>query len=164
MPEVEQEQDQHELWWMFQDAVGLLNLQRKYSALLLLLCAVDALARRRFPNKGVGERFEEFLKEQMRREGRPQVHNIEIPSRGELLTFERILYKYLRNPVVHEGAQLALDHPKGYAVQIDWEALPRGIKVDSDNNRLILGGELVLDILLDAVSNGLRQDTTSGCT
>jgi hypothetical protein len=45
-----------------------------------------------------------------------------------------------RNPIVHEGAALELDHPEGYAFQIDWDALPLGIEVDSDHSRVILGG------------------------
>ncbi len=148
----------NDVGWMLQDAVGLLNFQRKYSAMLLLLCAVDALARQHFPNeKKVGVRFEDFLKKQMRRPGRSQVHNIQVPNTGEILPFEQILYKFLRNPLVHEGDQLELDNKTGYAVQIDWNKLSHGIHVDSDNNRLILGGELVLGILLDAVSNGLKQ-------
>jgi len=110
---------------------------------------------------GVRERFEAFLKSQMRRPGRPQVHNIFVPERNELLTFEYILYKYLRNPVVHEGARLELDSPKGYAVQIDWTRLSRGIKVDGENKRVILGGDLIIDILLDATVNGLKEGTTS---
>ena len=147
----------HPLSWMLKDAIELLRLQRRYGAMLILLCAVDAIAVRCFPAKGVGERFEEFLKKQMRRPGRPQIHNILVPSKMETLTFERILYTYLRNPVVHEGALLELDHPKNYTVQIDWAELSRGVKVDSDNNRVILGGELIIDTLLDAVNNGLKE-------
>ncbi|MCD4830321.1 MAG: hypothetical protein K8R02_00770 [Anaerohalosphaeraceae bacterium] len=149
---------QNDLGWMLQDAIGLLNFQRKYSAMLLLLCAVDALAKQRFPKeKNNGDRFVNFLKEQIRQPERGQVHNIYVPESKKLLPFERILYKFLRNPLVHEGDQLELDHKTGCNVQIDWNKLSRGINVDGDNNRLILGGELVLDILLDAVSNGLKQ-------
>jgi hypothetical protein len=148
----------HDLSWMLSDALSLLHLQRKYSAILILLCAVDAIAARRLPNKDVRGRFEEFLRIQMRRPGRAQIHNIFVPSQEKLLTFEYILYKYLRNPFVHEGALLELDSPNNYAVQIDWTELPRGVKVDSDNNRIILGGEMIIDILLDAVSNGLKEN------
>ena len=142
---------------MLTDAVDLLRLGKRYSAMLILLCAVDALAKRTISKGQVGERFEEFLKSKMRREGRPQVWNIFLPSQNQLLTFEYILYKYLRNPLVHEGARLELGHPSGYDVQIDWHDLSRGIKVDSENNRLILGGELIIDILYDAVNEGLKD-------
>jgi hypothetical protein len=149
---------QHELSWLLTDALGLFHFGRKYSAMILLLCAVDALARQADPdNDKVSERFEEFLKTQMRRPGRPQVWNIYVPKRDEILSFEYILYKYLRNPVVHEGARLELDHPSHYAVCLDWSNYPRGIQVDSDHKRVVLGGDLVLDILIDAVANGLKD-------
>jgi len=96
MTEIKQQSTVHDLSWMLRDAIGLMNFQRYYSAMLLLLCAVDALAARHFPKKGVRERFEEFLKTHMRRPGRPQIHNIYVPPRDDLLTFEYILYKYLR--------------------------------------------------------------------
>ena len=150
--------ESHELHWMLADAMALSQLGRKYGAILLLLCAVDALSARAFPDKKtVRDRFQTYLKSKMRRPGRPQVWNIYVPPRNELLPFEYILYKYLRNPFVHEGARLALDHPRDYAVRIDWKEIPSGIKVDSDNSQVILGGELVFDILADAVIESLRQ-------
>jgi hypothetical protein len=45
---------------------------------------------------------------------------------------------------------------------MDWREIPRGIKVDRDNNQVILGGELVLDILADAVVEGLREARQDG--
>jgi hypothetical protein len=148
----------HELSSLLTDALDLLRSGRKYSAMILLLCAVDALARQADPNNDkVGERFESFLRRQMRRPGHPQVWNISIPQREEVLSLEYILYKYLRNPVVHEGARLELNSSSHYAVCLDWSDYPRGILVDSDNKRLILGGDLVIDILVDAVANGLRD-------
>ena len=150
--------------WMLNDAIHLLQSKRPYGAILLLLCAVDAIAARRFPGMGVRERFEEYLKTQMRRPERPQIHNIFVPPRNELLTFEYILYKYLRNPVVHEGAKLELDSPAGCAVQIDWGELSRGVKVDGVHSRVILGGELIIDILLDAVMEDQKSGTTSDDT
>lgn len=93
----------------------------------------------------------------MRRPGRPQVWNIYVPDRGELLSFEYIIYKYIRNPVVHEGARLELDHPSDYTVRIDWKDLRRGIKVDGDSNQVILGGDLIIDILVDAVIVGMQN-------
>ncbi|MHC4214115.1 MAG: hypothetical protein ACYSWP_12150 [Planctomycetota bacterium] len=125
----------------------------------MLLCAVDALAARAYPKEKVRERFQAFLESKMRRPGRPQIWNIYVPPRNELLPFEYILYKYLRNPVVHEGARLELDHPNNYSVKIDWHEIPKGIKVDSDNRRVVLGGELIIELLIDAVVDGMRQAT-----
>ena len=152
------ETQKHELYWMLSDAMALNESGRRYGAILLLLCAVDALAKRAYPKKNnVRDRFQTFLESKMRRPGRPQVWNIYIPSRKEPLPFEYILYKYLRNPVVHEGARLELGHPNNYVVRIDWHKIPRGIKVDSNNNQVILGGELIIDLLADAVMEGLRN-------
>ena len=146
----------HDLKWLFDDAITLYQMNRKFSAILLLLCAIDALAKRQEPgNKNVGERFENFLRNKMRREGRSQIHNIYVPQKDKLYTFEFLIYKFLRNPIIHEGAQLELDSQDNYTVCIDWDDLPNGVKVDSENNRVILGGELVFNILADAAYEGL---------
>ena len=123
---------------------------------MLLLCGVDALAKYSYPqNEKVGERFEQYLKSHMRREGRAQIHNISVPKVNKTLTFEYIIYKYLRNPFVHEGA--TLEASSDYAVCIDWSEIPHGLKVDSKNNKVMLGGELVFHILRDAVENGIKN-------
>ena len=147
----------HDLQWLFEDAIALYQINRKYGAILLLLCAVDALARRADPNTNkVGERFEKFLRSKMRREGRPQIHNIEVPQKGKLYSFEFLIYKFLRNPFVHEGARLEINHQDEYAVCIDWGNIPHGVKVDSGNKKVILSGELVFNILVDAVQDEIN--------
>lgn len=144
--------------WLLDDAKMLYQLGRKHSAILLLVCAVDALARAHDPtNKNVGERFEAFLKSKMRRSGRAQIHNIHVPKFGRLFSFEYIIYKFLRCPLVHEGARLEAADPTEFAVCLDWETIPRGVKVDTENDRVILGGELVLDLLVDAVQHELKS-------
>jgi hypothetical protein len=145
----------HDFEWLLNDAITMYQLNRKRSAILLLLCAVDALARRSDPdNKKVGERFENFLKSKMRREGRTQIHNIQVPKENKLFTFECLIYKFLRNPFIHEGTKL--ENQNDYAVCIDWNEIPHGIKVDSKNNKVILGGELVYNILTDAVKDEIK--------
>ena len=147
----------HDFEWLLNDAIAMYQLDRKYSAILLLLCAIDALAKRSNPdNEKVGERFENFLKSKMRREGRPQIHNIHVPKENKLLTFEYLIYKFLRNPIIHEGTKLVIQND--YAVCIDWNEIPHGIKVDSKNNRVLLGGELVFNILADAVTHEINTD------
>jgi hypothetical protein len=147
--------------WLFDDAQMLYQNGRKHGAILLMLCAVDALARRRFPKiDKVGERFEAFLKLKMRRPERPQVHNIFVPSENRLLTFEYLIYKFLRCPLVHSGSRLeALDLPD-CAVCLDWDSIPLGISVDSDGNRVVLGGELVVSVLSDALRHELANESS----
>jgi len=144
--------------WLLDDAIELYRLGRKHSAILLLVCAVDALARAAEPKcDKVGERFERFLRSKMRRSGRPQIHNIFVPKSNQLFSFEYILYKFLRCPLVHEGARLEAHDPEEFAACLDWETIPHGVKVDSANNCVVLGGELVLDLLSDAVSHELQS-------
>ena len=148
----------YDLQWLFKDAVFLYQMNRKDSAILLLLCTVDALARRANPgNVKVGERFEKFLHSKMRRKGRPQIHNIEVPQKNKMYTFEFLIYKFLRNPIIHEGARLEINHQDDYAVCIDWKNIPNGLKVDSKNKKVILGGELVFNILADAVQDEISN-------
>ena len=144
--------------WLLDDATELYRLGRKHSAILLLACAVDALARTAEPEcSQVGERFERFLRSKMRRPGRAQVHNIHLPKFDRLFSFEYIIYKFLRCPLVHEGTKLEAHDPSEFAVCLDWETIPHGIKVDSANNRVVLGGELVFGLLADAVSHEMQN-------
>jgi hypothetical protein len=145
----------NDLKWLLDDAIELYKLNRKDSSILLLLCAVDALAKYDDPNnKNNRERFEKFLTKKMRWSGRVQIHNIEVPKKKKLCSFEYIIYKFIRCPFVHEGTQLrAID--SDYDVCIDWYTIPHGIKVDQEKNKIILGGELVLKILVDVVKTSL---------
>ncbi|MBI1811755.1 MAG: hypothetical protein HYR78_07495 [Nitrospirae bacterium] len=145
------------LSWLLDDAIFLYKNGRKYGSILLLLCTVDALARETNPNAKVGERFEAFLKSKMRRKGRPQIHNISVPKFNQFFSFEYIIYKFLRCPLVHEGSRLEVDDPAEFAVRLDWDTIPNGLSVDTVNNCVILGGELVFKLLTDAVQHELQN-------
>jgi hypothetical protein len=141
---------------LYDDAMFLYCDGRRQSAILLLLCAVDSLAKNRLPGEtSNAERFEQFLRSKMRRPGRAQVHNIEVPRFKKLFTFEYIIYKFLRCPLVHEGANLVANDHEECPVVLDWDAIPRGIQVDSENDRVVLGGELAWMILVDAIQDEL---------
>jgi hypothetical protein len=151
----------HELSWMFTDAVGLYHLGRKYTSLLLLLCAVDALARAADPaNDNVGERFQGFLRDRLPKHTHVENFNIRVPQRDEMFRLEYILYKYLRNPVVHEGAHLDVTAPAKFAVYIDWAWGAPSVHVDNDNNRVVLGGDWTLDILGGVVQDALVEESS----
>ena len=139
----------HELSWLFTDAVGLYHLGRKYSSLLLLLCAVDALAKAADPAKeNVGEQFQAFLKEQLPKHTHVENFNIRVPKRDAVFRLEYILYKYLRNPVVHEGAHLDVTVEGTFAVFIDWVPAAPSVHVNNAKNRVVLGGDWIVDVLL----------------
>lgn len=155
----------HEMSWLFTDAVGLFHLGRKYSALLLLLCAVDALARTADPkNDNVGERFQSFLKEKLPAHTRVQNFNIRVPKRDDTFRLEYILYKYLRNPLVHEGAHLDVTEPAEFAVYLDWSQGAPSVKVDNSNNRVVFGGDWIVDILGGVVKAALLEDLARRCS
>lgn len=149
----------HELSWLFTDAVGLHHLGRKYSSLLMLLCAVDALATAADPlNENVGERFQTFLKQRLPKHTRVENFNIRVPQRNDMFRLEYILYKYLRNPVVHEGARLDVNCGGTFAVFIVWTPGAPSVHVDNENNRDVLGGDWIVDILGGVVKDALMED------
>jgi hypothetical protein len=149
---------QHELSWLFLDAMDLLQHGRQYSALLLLLCTVDALAARAYPKAKVGDRFKDYLKAKLPAHTRIQTINIRVPKREQVLPLEYILYKYLRNPMVHEGAHLDVDKPSHFEVSIDWSKEAASIKIDDDRNQVVLGGVFIVNILSGIVTDGLIED------
>ncbi len=147
---------QHSLWWMFADAVTLFQSGRKYSSTLLLLCAVDALAKASKPAvPAVGDRFREFLKERLPKFTRVENFNIHVPQHGNFMRLEAILYKYLRNPMVHEGARLDVEDPTGFAVCLDWAKNAASVRIDSTNQLVVLGGEWIIDAVGGVVHDAM---------
>lgn len=142
--------------WLLEDAIELYRIGRKRGSILLLACAVDALAQRRNPqNSNNRERYVNFLKEKMRRPGRAQIHNQWVPRLGRALEFEFLFYKFLRCPLVHEGSTLEAAAPDVY-VCLDWEN-PWQINTDHSSNVVFLGGEFAFDVLSDAVAHELAM-------
>jgi len=147
--------EKHELSWMLNDAIALFHGGRKYSSLLLLLCAVDALATRELPTIAkVGDRFRAFLKSRLPKHTRIENFNIHVPQHGDLMRLEEILYKFLRNPMVHEGARLAIGDASGYAVAVDWNSDAPAVRICPNELLAILGGGWVVDCL-----GGVVMDT-----
>lgn len=156
---------EHDLWWMFSDAVGLFHLGRKYSSMLLLLCAVDALAKRVKPSLNkVGDRFKELLKEKLPKYTRVENFNVHVPQHGNFIQLEEILYKYLRNPMVHEGAHLDVEDPSGFAVCLDWSHRAPSVRVRKEDKLVVLGGEWIVDCLGGVVSESMAEGRTSCCS
>ena len=145
--------------WLLDDARALYALGRKHGAILLLVCAVDALARAKYPKTDVGERFRTFLKSKMRRPGRAQIHNVGVPKTNSVMPFESLIYKFIRNPLVHEGNRLVAKDPN-VTVCLDWDTVPNGMKVDWENSVVLLGGEFTLNILSDAITHEIGASST----
>jgi len=150
---------------MFSDAVGLFHLGRRYSSMLLLLCAVDALAKRAKPTiSQVGDRFRALLKEKLPKHTRVENFNIHVPQHGNFMRLEEILYKYLRNPMVHEGAHLNVEDPSGFAVCIDWSRSAASVRISQAEKLVVLGGEWIVDCLGGVVTDTMAECRPRRCT
>lgn len=79
------------------DAKMLWTAGRREGAFLMVLVAVAARARQDYPRQ-VGDRdaFERFIESRFRT-------RISVEFRGELHSLERILYKWMRCELVHDG-------------------------------------------------------------
>lgn len=153
---------QHDLWWMFSDAMGLFHLDRKYSCVLLFLCAVDALAKRAKADVDkVGERFRGLLAEKLPKYTRVQNFNIHVPQYGDFMRLEEILYTYLRNPMVHEGAKLDVDDPSGFAVCLDWSSKAPSVRISTEEKLVVLGGDWIVDCLAGVVKEVMAEGLTT---
>lgn len=88
-----------------EDSKLLFHAGRLEGALVSVLLATAATSRRRYPKKtsGMGDRvaFEQFLKDERNKITGGKEVSIEFG--GETLTLEAILYKFVRNCLIHEA-------------------------------------------------------------
>lgn len=92
------------------DARALYAAGRREGALLSVLIAVSATARKRYP-KPIGDRkaFTDFVGEEMANivlgatEGRSSVKSIELNYSGRMMTMQDLLYEIVRCNLAHEG-------------------------------------------------------------
>ena len=147
-----------DLFWLFHDAFGLFHLERKPAALLLLLCAVDALAARALPEvpERDGERFKRYLGERLPKYAKAAHFDVRVRGQNQTLRIEAVLHNYLRNPVVHEGLRLDMEKVSGVAVHIDWADEARYLRWSDREGRLIIGADWLVDIV-----GGVVKDATS---
>lgn len=147
---------------LLEDAALLYANKRLPSALLLLLCAVDALAPRVTGHGRVGERYISFLKRCLNDYAGPleatrvmvpdvctlefspgsNVHleNVKVPKTGEMLDFAHIIYTYMRNPIVHEGQTLDVRGDGVDAhVRLDFNDDRLVSRVDEDSETVVIG-------------------------
>lgn len=74
----------------------------------------------------------------------------------DMITLEEVLWKYCRNPIVHEGSRLAVDGDT--SVTLDW-SIPEStlsLKVDHDaKNLIVIGAPYLLSLLYRVVVKNL---------
>lgn len=85
------------------DARVLWAAGRKEGAFLLILCAADATARKRYPDMGVGDRFRQYIRDEMAIITGGPKYGVVLPFDGGHAPLEDILYRHLRCSFVHEG-------------------------------------------------------------
>ncbi|MEV4201084.1 hypothetical protein [Micromonospora globbae] len=78
------------------DAEVLWTADRREGALLSLLVALSAAARIEYPNTGDGAAFRRFLAAR-------HTWNISVEHRGQLVTVDQLMWKWLRCELAHEA-------------------------------------------------------------
>jgi hypothetical protein len=122
---------------------------RREGAFLVALIAVAATARRRYPSLGDRESFEAFLFD-------CHTVRITIEYRGKVHPIERILYKWLRCELVHEG-KLPVD------IQLMPEAEPglMSVRAGGAPEYLLKIGEGWFGHMISSVLSAPEHDTAT---
>lgn len=77
----------------------------------------------------------------------------------DLIPIEKVLWKYCRNPIVHEGSRLAVDGDTD--VTLDWSAPPTSLKLKVDQeakNVIVISAPFLLNVLYRIVAKHLGED------
>ena len=133
------------------DAIYLHRSGRLKSSLLLLLCLIDAIAKKHYPKLGVGDRYSRYLKNRFTKMGLNRSYRIE--ERGELIHFSDIIYKYFRCFFVHEADDRT---DSDYEVQIEYDNPGRfrfgGLTLmDRPNKKFIVKCDNLIEILSEII-------------
>ncbi|MDK1031996.1 MAG: hypothetical protein QGD94_08330 [Planctomycetia bacterium] len=140
---------------------------------MLLLCAVDALARLEYRDSkhpdfrhsgGVGKRFREYLKNAIF----PALikcatMKFQLPGSDKYIEFENILYKYFRCELVHKAANLDILHPTDQVIVIDWgdhSNLMVGMR--EAKGKIVIGGNFLLELIVRVVESGITGKPAKG--
>ncbi len=145
---------------LLNDAALLYKHERLPSALLLLLCAIDALAPRIAGYERVGERYIAFLTDRLHNYPGPGVklEKVQLPKTGEMLGFAHIIYTYMRNPIVHEGQTLDVRTGTLIAhVVLDFVDKSLVCRFDAPSDRVIVGGDWLIGRLFTILSHELDK-------
>lgn len=145
---------------LLKDAALLYKHERLPSTLLLLLCAVDALAPRIAGYERVRERYIQFLTDRLHNYPGPGVklEKVQIPKTGEMLDFAHIIYTYMRNPIVHEGQTLDVRTGSLIAhVVLDFQDKRLVSRIDDARDRIIVGGDWLIGRLFTILNHELDK-------
>ena len=157
MPKSERDTDLPGLVGLHRDAEFLMSDRRYHGALLLLLCVVDGLARDKYPSIPRNEnkkRYCKYLRWIFAKDVWPDVWFNLVDPAGKC-RMEEILYTFLRNPVVHEGATLDVAGDKEEPVRIDWES--KGALMDAREGVLVFNAQKLVAFVKEVVFRGVGE-------
>ena len=104
------------------DAIYLNESGRPKSSLLLLLCLIDAIAKKHHPELSVGARYTRYLRDRFSEMGLNQSYRIEEKAKpretDKLIHFSDIIYEYFLCFFVHEADDRT---DRDYEVQIEYD-------------------------------------------
>lgn len=135
--------------WMRDDALLLRENGRLKSCLILLLCLVDAQAKKICNRKNNNcSRYCGYLRNRLAELGHDVSYRIE--EKGNIVHLSEIIYEYFRCFLVHEGD--TRDNPS-YEIQLKYEPNPKsvfgaGILIDRPNEQIVIQAEWLIDLLL----------------
>ncbi len=134
--------------WMYNDSMYLYKNNRKASCLLLLLCCIDSLAKKRFSNeKSNKKRYTNYLHEKFIMTFEFE-ESIRVEEKNKIIPLEEIIYEYFRCNLVHEGNKLEnLD----YEIIIDYDNFRRKYLIDMVNLKLIFGADWLIELLSEII-------------
>ena len=133
------------------DVIYLNKSGRPKSSLLLLLCLIDAIAKKYYPQLGVGARYRKYLKAQLDKIGLTAMHRIE--EKDDLIHLSDIVYEYFRCFFVHEADDRT---NSDYEVQIEYDDPGRFsfdslILMDRANHKFIVKSDKLISVLSEII-------------
>ena len=144
--------------WLFDDAQFLKDNGRQKGCILLLLCLVDAFAKRQFPDEGDNrKRYCDYLDLKFPKMGLGARYRIE--EKDKLVSLSNIIYEYFRCYFVHEGDSR---DKKEYEVQIEYGGPSRfrlsdSILIDRSSNQFLVKGDWLINILIEVARTEFNE-------
>ena len=133
------------------DAIYLNKNRRPKSSLLLLLCLIDAIAKKHYPLLSVGVRYSKYLNDRLTENGLGGSFRIE--EKDKLINLGDIIYEYFRCFFVHAADDRT---SSDYEVQIEYNNPGRFrfdglILMDRQNQKFIVKSDNLIEALIEII-------------
>ncbi len=144
--------------WLYEDAKLLRENNRKRGCLCLLLCLIDALAKKENPDKlNNRQRYCTYIKKKMKEIDIDTSSRIE--EKNDLMHLGDIIYEYFRCNFIHEGDSREKSE---YEVQIEYDILGRfnfsnsATLMDRINKKFIVRSDWLIDVLFEIAKTEIK--------